>query len=280
MSNELTPGQWVRIAPEAQRLVAPNASLMTGPGTNSYAIGDPPVAVLDPGPDDAGHLSLLREAVPQPRFIFVTHTHRDHSSGARALAAMTGAPIVGLPPPKDGRQDETCKPDIEPAHEQVFTLGPAPGAVRLRAIHTPGHASNHVCYLVEGSLLLFSGDHVLDGVTPVILAPDGDMAAYLDALHRLKTYGPRAIAPGHGRVLTNPIETIDGVIAHRAKREAKVLGVLTSMGRGTTDELLPKVYSDVKPQLLRIARLSLEAHLIKLVREGRAGRDGDVWLAS
>jgi glyoxylase-like metal-dependent hydrolase (beta-lactamase superfamily II) len=150
----------------------------------------------------------------------------------------------------------------------------------LRAIHTPGHASNHVCYLVEGSLLLFSGDHVLDGVTPVILAPDGDMAAYLDALHRLKTYGPRAIAPGHGRVLTNPIETIDGVIAHRAKREAKVLGVLTSMGRGTTDELLPKVYSDVKPQLLRIARLSLEAHLIKLEREGRAGRDGDVWLAS
>jgi glyoxylase-like metal-dependent hydrolase (beta-lactamase superfamily II) len=236
--------------------------------------------VLDPGPDDAGHLSLLRQAVPQPRFIFVTHTHRDHSSGARSLAAMTGAPIVGLPPPKDGRQDETCSPDIEPANDQLFTLGPTSEATRLRAIHTPGHASNHVCYLVEGSQLLFSGDHVLDGVTPVILAPDGDMAAYIDALERLKTYGPRAIAPGHGRVLTDPIATIDGVIAHRAKREAKVLGVLASMGRGTLDELLPKVYSDVRPQLLRIARLSLEAHLIKLVREGRAGRDGDVWMAS
>jgi glyoxylase-like metal-dependent hydrolase (beta-lactamase superfamily II) len=279
MSNDLTPGRWVRIAPDAQRLVAPNASLMTGPGTNSYAIGEPPVAILDPGPNDSGHLSLLREAVPRPQFIFVTHTHRDHSSGARALAAMTGAPIVGLPPPQDGRQDETCAPDIQPTNDQVFTLGLTAGAPRLRAIHTPGHASNHVCFLVEGSLLLFSGDHVLDGVTPVILPPDGDMAAYLDSLERLKGYGPRAIAPGHGRVLPHPIATIDGVIAHRAKREAKVLGVLETMGRGTLDELLPKVYSDVRPELLRVARLSLEAHLIKLVREGRAEREGDLWVA-
>jgi glyoxylase-like metal-dependent hydrolase (beta-lactamase superfamily II) len=280
MSTDLTPGKWVRIAPDAQRLVAPNASLMTGPGTNSYAIGDPPAAVLDPGPDDPGHLRLLCEVVPEPRFIFVTHTHRDHSKGARELARMTGAPIVGLPPPKDGRQDETCAPDVPPANDQVFTLGPTSGATQLRAIHTPGHASNHVCFLVEGSRLLFSGDHVLDGVTPVILPPDGDMAAYIESLERLKTYGPRAIAPGHGRVLTNPIETIEGVIAHRAKREAKVLAVLGAMGRGTLDELLPRVYSDVRPELLRIARLSLEAHLIKLVREGRAGREGPVWLAS
>ncbi|HVY80948.1 MAG TPA: MBL fold metallo-hydrolase [Steroidobacteraceae bacterium] len=279
MSNDLTPGRWVRIAPDAQRLVAPNASLMTGPGTNSYAIGDPPVAILDPGPNDSGHLNLLREAVPRPQFIFVTHTHRDHSSGARTLAAMTGAPIVGLPPPQDGRQDETCAPDIQPANDQVFTLGLTAGASRLRAIHTPGHASNHVCFLIEGSLLLFSGDHVLDGVTPVILPPDGDMAAYLDSLERLKAYAPRAIAPGHGRVLPNPLATIDGVIAHRAKREAKVLGVLEAMGRGTLDELLPKVYSDVRPELLRVARLSLEAHLIKLVREGRAQRAGDLWVA-
>src|SRR5262245_40197005 len=192
MSNDLTPGQWVRIAPDAQRLVAPNASLMTGPGTNSYALGEPPVAVLDPGPDDAGHLELLRAAVPQPRFIFVTHTHRDHSSGARSLAAMTGAPIVGLPPPKDGRQDETCAPDAQPANDQVFALGPTQGETRLRAIHTPGHASNHVCFLIEESRLLFSGDHVLDGVTPVILPPDGDMTAYLDSLARLKTYDLRA----------------------------------------------------------------------------------------
>ena len=274
-SGELTPGRFVRIDREVQRLVAPNASLMTGPGTNSYVIGDPPLAILDPGPDDPAHLGLLQQAVPRPAFIFVTHTHRDHSSGAHTLATATGAPIVGLPPPADGRQDETCVPTVLPVHDEVFTVGGA----RLRAIHTPGHASNHVCFLLEGSLLLFSGDHVLDGVTPVILPPDGDMAAYIESLQRLKTYGPRAIAPGHGRVLTDPIGSIDYVIAHRAKREAKVLGVLNAMGRGTLDELLPRVYSDVKPALLRIARLSLEAHLIKLMREGRARLDGDSWLA-
>jgi glyoxylase-like metal-dependent hydrolase (beta-lactamase superfamily II) len=293
MKTDLTPGKLVQIAPDVQRLVAPNASLMTGPGTNSYLIGDPPLAVLDPGPDDPSHLSLLHEAVPHPCFIFVTHTHRDHSSGACALAAATGAPIVGLPPPRDGRQDETCIPDVRPANDEVFTLrairgvdaaaekgGPAASrSIRLRAIHTPGHASNHVCFLLEESLLLFSGDHVLEGVTPVILPPDGDMAVYIESLQRLKTYGPRAIAPGHGAVLTNPIENIDHVIAHRNKREAKVLTVLKAHGRGSLDELLPEVYSDVRPELLRIARLSLEAHLIKLVREGRAAREGDLWLA-
>jgi len=278
MNSDLTPGVLVSIAPGVQRVVAPNASLMTGPGTNSYVIGDPPLAVLDPGPDDAGHLNLLRQRVPRPQFIFVTHTHRDHSSGARSLAALTGAPIVGLPPPGDGRQDLSCVPDVHPAHDEVFCAESKPA--RLRAIHTPGHASNHVCYLLEESRLLFSGDHVLDGVTPVILPPDGDMAAYIESLERLKTYRPEAIAPGHGRVLTDAIGSIDYVIAHRAKREAKVLAVLGEMGQGTLDELLPKVYSDVKPQLLRIARLSLEAHLIKLVREGRAGRDRDLWLAN
>jgi glyoxylase-like metal-dependent hydrolase (beta-lactamase superfamily II) len=289
----LVPGQLVRVAAAVQRLVAPNASLMTGPGTNSYVIGDPPVAVLDPGPDDPEHLDLLMQAAPRARFIFVTHTHRDHSCGARALAAATGAPIVGLPPPQDGRQDETCVPDIHPANDEVFTLaresggGPASvqGAVqsaastRLRAIHTPGHASNHVCFLLEEAGLLFSGDHVLDGVTPVILPPDGDMGAYLHSLQRLKTYALRAILPGHGRVLTEPVASIDFVIAHRGRREAKVVAVLEAVRAGTLDELLPRVYDDVRAELLPIARLSLEAHLIKLVREGRALRDGESWLA-
>jgi glyoxylase-like metal-dependent hydrolase (beta-lactamase superfamily II) len=284
-SFDLTAGRWVRISPTVQRLVAPNASLMTGPGTNSYVLGDPPVAILDPGPDDPAHLDLLRTAVPRPRFIFVTHTHRDHSCGARALADVTGAPIVGLPPPADGLQDLSCAPSIVPANDTVFELQAelardvSHAIQTLRAIHTPGHASNHICYLLEQEGLLFSGDHVLDGVTPVILAPDGDMAAYLDSLERLKTYGPRRIAPGHGRVLMDPVAVIDGVIAHRARRETKVLAVLNRVRRGTLDDLLPRVYDDVKPELLPIARASLEAHLIKLGREGRAGRDGDAWLA-
>ena len=293
-TDELQPGRLVRLGPAVLRLVAPNASLMTGPGTNSYVLGNPPVAVLDPGPDDPEHLARLRAAVPRLHFVFVTHTHRDHSCGARALASATGAAIVGLPPPSDGLQDMSCVPTIPALHDTVFGLVAddaaggsgrvagsvdsaasghaiqAPKSSQLRAIHTPGHASNHVCYLLEEEGLLFSGDHVLDGVTPVILPPDGDMSDYLESLARLKRYHPKAIAPGHGRVLADPIGVIDGIIAHRARREAKVLAVLNAAGRGSLDELLPRVYDDVRAELLPIARYSLEAHLIKLQREGRA----------
>ncbi len=293
-SHDLQPGRLVRISPTVQRIVAPNASLMTGPGTNSYVLGSPPVAVLDPGPDDPAHLARLHAAAPQLRFVFVTHTHRDHSCGARALANATGAAIVGLPPPSDGLQDMSCVPSIPARHDTVFRLAADASAddsgqvarsdgaaaagraiqahspIQLRAIHTPGHASNHVCFLLEEEGLLFSGDHVLDGVTPVILPPDGDMAAYLESLERLKRYHPNAIAPGHGRVLGDPASVIDGIIAHRARREAKVLAVLNAVGRGALEELLPRVYDDVRPELLPIARYSLEAHLIKLQREGRA----------
>lgn len=304
-SPDLGPGRFVRLAPAVQRLVAPNASLMTGPGTNTYVLGEPALAVLDPGPDDSAHLNLLMRAVPRPLFIFVTHTHHDHSGGARELAKRTGAPVVGLPPPQDGRQDEACVPHIQPAHDQLFSLEsaaerdtgapsgagssiaaanaerakPVTRAMQLRAIHTPGHASNHVCFLLEESGILFSGDHVLDGVSPVILPPDGDMAAYLDSLQRLKGYNVRAIAPGHGRVLTDPVGAIDGLIAHRMRREAKVLAHLEALGRAQLEELLPRVYDDVRQELLPVARFSLEAHLIKLAREGRAQRDGDSWLA-
>ncbi|MEJ0038518.1 MAG: MBL fold metallo-hydrolase [Gammaproteobacteria bacterium] len=292
--DDLQPGRLVRLSPRVQRVVAPNASLMTGPGTNSYVLGSPPVAVLDPGPDDPRHLELLRAAVPDLRFVFVTHTHRDHSCGARALADAAGAPIVGLPPPSDGLQDMSCVPSVEARHDRVFELNDgragraedaemarhaiqSPLITRLRAIHTPGHASNHVCFLLEEEGLLFSGDHVLDGVTPVILPPDGEMAAYLHSLELLKGYRPQAVAPGHGRVLADPIRVIDGIVAHRGRREAKVLAVLGAVGCGEVEQLLPKVYDDVRAELLPIARYSLEAHLIKLEREGRVARGRDGW---
>jgi glyoxylase-like metal-dependent hydrolase (beta-lactamase superfamily II) len=265
----------IRVAPGVQRLLAPNASPLTGPGTNTYLLGDPPVAVLDPGPAIPGHVAAIVRCAPDIETIFVTHTHADHSPAAQVLALRTGARLVGKPPPCDGRQDLTFEPDQVPARGERFDVA----GVRLLAIDTPGHASNHVCYLLERDRLLFSGDHVLDGVTPVILAPDGDMAAYLDSLRRLRELPLRAIAPGHGRLLEEPIAVIDGVIAHRERRETKVLAVLGSLARATLDELLPRVYDDVRRELHPLARLSLEAHLVKLEREGRCGREGADWLA-
>lgn len=273
---EFRPGVATEIARGVRRVVAPNASAMTGPGTNSYLVGAPAWAVVDPGPDDARHLEALLAAAPRPRWIFVTHTHRDHSPLARRLAAATGATLVGRRGPPDGRQDEDFHPDIVPQHEQRFA-DPATG-MALRAIDTPGHASNHVCYLLEDDGLLFSGDHILDGMTPVILAPDGDMQHYLEALRRLRALPLAAIAPGHGRLLREPVAVIDALIAHRLKREAKVIDALAACGSAVLDELLAVVYADTPVALHRLARLTLEAHLIKLEREGRACRDGERWL--
>lgn len=269
------PGRCVRVAPGVQRLVAPNASPLTGPGTNTYLLGEPVGAVIDPGPADAAHLAAIRAAAPAPAMILLTHTHPDHSPAAKPLAEVTGARLIGRAPPGDGRQDLSFAPEHQPRRDERFEL---PGTeLVLRAIDTPGHASNHVCYLLEPCGLLFAGDHVLDGVTPVILAPDGDMAAYLDSLRRLLGYPLRAIAPGHGRLLAEPQRVIEGVIAHREQREAKVVATLAALRRAGMDELLPRVYDDVPVALHRLARFSLEAHLAKLVAEGRARREGERW---
>ena len=270
---ELAPLEPRLIARGVWRLVAPNASAMTGPGTNTYVLGDPPVAVLDPGPDDPAHLAAILALVPAPETVFVTHTHRDHSPLAATLATRCGARLVGRPPPGDGRQDLSFAPLVVPARNQRFDVG----GRALRAIDTPGHASNHVCWLLEDESLLFTGDHLLDGVTPVILAPDGDMADYLDALQRLRGYRLARLAPGHGRVLESPYELIDQVEAHRLRREAQVAETLRAIGPGDLDALVAEVYRGIGPELLRFARLSLLAHLVKLERDGRARRDGDLW---
>jgi glyoxylase-like metal-dependent hydrolase (beta-lactamase superfamily II) len=275
-ASGLTPGVPREIAPGVRRLVAPNASMMTGPGTNTYLLGEPPVAVLDPGPDDPVHLAAILAAVPRPEQVFVTHTHRDHSPLAARLAATHGAVLIGRRPPDDGRQDLSFAPGHQPRRDEVFDVG----GLRLRAIDTPGHASNHVCWLHEAESLLFTGDHLLDGVTPVILAPDGDMSDYLDSLHRLRGYPLQRLAPGHGRVLDSPCEVIDQVVAHRLRREAMVREALAAAGEASLDELVAVVYRGLGAELLRFARLSLLAHLIKLGREGRARQAGERWHAS
>jgi glyoxylase-like metal-dependent hydrolase (beta-lactamase superfamily II) len=273
---DLAPGMPQRIADGVWRLVAPNASVMTGPGTNTYLLGDPPAAVLDPGPDEPAHLAAILAAVPRPEQVFVTHTHRDHSPLAATLAARCGARLIGRRPPRDGRQDLSFVPTHEPARDEVFAVG----GMRLRAIDTPGHASNHVCWLLEAQSLLFTGDHLLDGVTPVILAPDGDMADYLDSLARLRGYALSRLAPGHGRVLESPREVIDRVVAHRLRREAEVGAALAAAGEASVDELVEVVYRGIGAELQRFARLSLLAHLIKLGREGRARQLGERWHAA
>lgn len=262
----------VSLAPGVHRIRAPNPGLMTGSGTNTYLLGDREVAVIDPGPEDTEHLRhILGVAGPRIRWVAVTHTHRDHSPLAARLVQATGARLIGLPPPADGRQDEAFRPELLPQDGERLNLG----EVSLIAIHTPGHASNCVCYLDVKARMLFTGDHVLGGVSPVILPPDGEMAAYMSSLEKLGGYDFESIAPGHGDVMGHGKRVVELLRTHRLARESKVLSCI---GEGATlDELTPRVYDDVPADRHEWARLTLTAHLIKLERENRIGRQGAVF---
>ena len=279
MTTTIIPGELVRIHPRVQRITAPNPGMMTGPGTNTYIIGDAAgaLAMIDPGPDIAAHADLLIKHVGNRlRWIFCTHTHQDHSPASRAVSQATGAQIFGYGKvPGDGRQDTEFKPARALVNDEVVDCN----AFKLRAIHTPGHASNHMCYLLEGADLLFTGDHVMQGSTVVISPPDGDMHEYFTSLKKLADYAISAFAPGHGHVIETPREEVVKLIAHRLKREQKVIDALAEVGgkAATLDELVPVVYSDVSPKLHVPARRSLHAHLLKLARDGRASETEGRW---
>jgi glyoxylase-like metal-dependent hydrolase (beta-lactamase superfamily II) len=272
--TQLVAEKCVSLAPGVRRIVAGNAGMMTGPGTNTYLFGSGEVAVLDPGPDDTRHLeAILTAAGPFLRWIIVTHTHPDHSPLASRLADRTGARLIGLPPPGDGRQDATFAPQILPGDGEALSVGEC----RLIAIHTPGHASNCVCYLLERERLLFTGDHVLEGVSPVILPPDGDMSSYLHSLEKLQAREFDRIAPGHGGVIEHGKDILTALHAHRLAREEKVVRGLRRLTAATLDALTPAVYDDVAVERHRWARLTLEAHLIKLARERRVSERDGLW---
>jgi len=274
--TDLRPGVAVEVCPGIRRVVAPNAGVMTGPGTNSYILGDSRAVVVDPGPADAEHLqALLAATAGRVSAVVVTHTHRDHSPGAAPLAAATGANLVGLAAPEDASHDASFVPDLQPADGQWLPLG----ELRLRAIFTPGHASNHVCWLTEQDIL-FTGDHVMQGSTVVIPPPDGNMRAYLESLAKIRASEPRALAPGHGVLMPDSDRAIRRLIRHRLQREARVLDRLRVLGAATLDELLPRVYSDVPASRHPIARYSLLAHLLKLNEDGRVERGGQRWTAT
>jgi glyoxylase-like metal-dependent hydrolase (beta-lactamase superfamily II) len=270
-------GEVNRLAANLTRIVAPNPSALTGPGTNKSVLGTGIADhfVIDPGPDDAVHLARIVEAARgRIARILCTHSHPDHSPGARALQALTRAPVHGRAAPDDGHQDETYAPDAGLDDGDVLTV---PGAT-VRALHTPGHASNHVCLLLEPEGWLFTGDHLMGGSTVVILPPDGSMRLYLESLTRLRTLPLTALLPGHGPVMPDPHGEIDRVIAHRLKREAKVIDALRRIGpHASLDALLPDVYADTPPRLHGLARYSLLAHLQKLAEEGRADEAAGTW---
>lgn len=256
----LVPGVARALSPMVRRIVAPNPSIYTGPGTNTYLVGIDEIVVVDPAVDDPSHLdAIIGCGGDRIRWIAVTHTHVDHATGAAALAERTGAEVLGFGA-KDGFKPDRRLRDGDVVDSTEF---------RLRALHTPGHASNHLCYLVEEERMLLSGDHINSSATVVIRPPDGDMVTYLESLATLRKLRLRSIAPGHGHLIENPAETIDWYIEHRNEREAKVLAALTEVGSAKIDQLVPVVYDDVDEERWPIARYSLHAHLLKLAGEGK-----------
>ncbi|HEV7888080.1 MAG TPA: MBL fold metallo-hydrolase [Acidimicrobiales bacterium] len=255
-------GEVVQLTPNVRRVLAPNPGLYTGPGTNTYLVGTEDIAVIDPGPDDSEqHLDTVAEAGQgRIRWILVTHTHPDHSPGAAGLKKRTGAPLLGFDE-RDGFVPDDMLGDGDGIEGTGF---------RLTALHTPGHAPNHLCYHLEGERLLFSGDHIMSGSTVVIAPPEGDMRAYLQALDRLRRVEMSGVAPGHGPFIEDGQAKVEEYIAHRQAREAAIKDALDQQGEATIAELVAAVYTDVPEALHPIARYSVWAHLRKLLAEGRA----------
>ncbi len=260
------PGRPDQLRPRLARLTAPNPGMMTGPGTNTYLVGSDDLAVIDPGPDDETHLAAIVDLAASLggviRWVLVTHTHLDHAPLANRLATSVGAEVLGFEPREGFVPDRTVADGV--------TLE-APGFL-LRAVHTPGHASDHVCWYWPEHGLLFTGDHVMHGSTVVIRPPDADMSTYLASLQRLLDFDAPidVIAPGHGRLIADPSGTVERIIEHRLAREALVAAALADRGSGTIDELVPTVYADVDQERFKVARMSLWAHLRRLAELDRA----------
>ncbi len=274
----------VPLLANVQRLTAGNPSAMTGPGTNSYIVGDAATGyiVIDPGPDDAAHIERLWRATQgDVRMIVCTHSHADHSPGAAPLQALCQArpPIVGLSSAATARASARFVAERELADGERLVLSGTSAAGEavthtLRAVHTPGHAANHLCLVLEEDGLLFSGDHILNGSTTVVDPPDGDMNAYLDSLDRLdaacEAGGIDFILPAHGYVIGSARKAIAQLKAHRLKREAKIAQAMEKLPDGTPDDWLPLAYDDVPERLWPVAARSLAAHVARIRQRAAA----------
>ena len=269
-------GEVQQVAPGVRRLLCGNPGPFTWRGTNTYLIGEGGVAVLDPGPEDAAHLAAILKAVSGETVthILVSHTHRDHSPGARGLAEATGAPTLGFAPHMTRGQggDEDFAPAIRLADGEAI---PGDGW-RLTALHTPGHCANHLCFAMEGTGVLFSADHVMSWSSTVVSPPDGNMRHYMNSLAKLRAREGRdsLYLPGHGPPLPEPMAFIDGLAAHRRRREARVVAALRELGRATATALVGPVYGPMDPKLTGAAGRSLLANLLMLEEDGVVLREG------
>ena len=260
-----------QITPLVRRITAGNPGMFTGPGTNTYLIGDEEVTVIDPGPALHEHIEAIIQASANIKQILLTHTHPDHSPGTRLLQDNIGVPVFALITESSKDQDITFTPERILIDGEII----ANEYYSIEVIHTPGHASNHLRYLLKDEKLLFTGDHIMDGSTVVIASPDGSMQDYIDSLAKLKEYDLNKIAPGHGELIEEPYAVVDWIIKHRFERESKVIDVLKQYNSGDLNTLVKDIYSDVDAMLHPVAKWSLESHLIKLIDEGVVTRKND-----
>ena len=267
------------VSPLVRRVIAENPGPFTFTGTGTYIVGQGEVAVIDPGPSLPAHLQAIQAATAGERIaaICITHTHLDHSPLAGPLAKLSGAAVFGLPPPRledaairlDEGHDRGFAPAVLVADGQHIT---GPGWT-LEAVTTPGHASNHVCYALLEENALFSGDHVMGWSTTVVSPPDGDMGDYYASLDKVAARGFSRLYPTHGPPVEDPAPFLEAYRAHRLERERQILAQLDA-GRRHISEMVPEIYADVDPSLHPAAAHSVLAHLIQLVRDGRAVSDG------
>lgn len=267
-------GRLERVSPTIRRIVAPNPSRFTFHGTGVYVVGSGEVAVIDPGPALPAHIHALAAGLQGEtvRAILVTHTHLDHSPGARLLQELTGAPTYGFGPHGGSRAadavEEGADFDFDPDRRLADGDEVTGPGWRFRAVHTPGHTSNHLCFDYEEENALFSGDHVMGWSTTVISPPDGDMAAYIASLQRLEGMDHAVYWPTHGPPIEQPQAFVRSLVGHRREREQQILACLRQ-GIDRIGDMTPVMYADIPEAMHPAAARSVLSHLIQLVAEGR-----------
>ena len=267
MTEEVPPrGVPLFVQPGIRRIVAPNPGPMTYHGTNSWLVDwDAGTVVIDPGSEDEAHLAaILHEAGGRLTHILVTHTHRDHLEGAHTLSKRTGAPTVGYRVSGDA------------AFAAAIGLEDGDRIAGLTALHTPGHAMDHLCFAHPDGIL-FSGDHVMGWSTSVVPPPPyGDLDLFIENLQRVRDRDDRLMLSAHGAAIEQPSELVAGLLEHRIARERSIEGTLDADVR-SLEALLGRAYVNLKPELIQAARANLLSHLIRLERHGRAVHTGDGW---